>query len=512
MTELRVPLGPSARDLVGVVFRRRLAILICYLVIVAGTALYCFFWPPSYEATVRYLVKNDRLQPLLTAEQEGIRTVSRPSVTEADLNSEAEIMQSHAVLEQTVRELKLERATEHWAVRLLRAPLEAGKDVYNSYHERPAETAVGRAVRRLGAAIYVEPQRESSVILVRLRWGHPNGAQEILTQHSHAYRAQHLSVRRAPDATRFFAAQVERTKVELGRIDADIATIRPGATSEQLEADRALAARQAAEFEAEWRKAQALQSEERARIAGVEAQLDPLPAQLVLQDRSIVSAEALEALKLRVLDLRLQRTELMQKYDPSHRLLAQVQERLVEAEQMLADEERRSYTERTIGRNQTADTLDQTLRTTRAEIDALAARERAAIGQDQALRAKVAALDASAMRVRDLERERASVQRSLEEYIRQLEEARVNDAMQFVNVAVIEPVSAGASPVSPQIGLLMKLALGLGLFVSVALGFALDFLDHRVTSDRELEAAVGVPVLAVFDRYPGKTGGYRHRA
>lgn len=512
MADFRVPLGLSTRDLAGVVFRRRWAAVICYGVIVVGTALYCFFWPPSYEATVRYLVKNDRLEPVLTAGQDGIRTVSRATVTEADLNSEADIMQSQGVLERTVRELGLENAPDHWAVRLLRSPVEFGKTVYNGYHNRPGESGMGRAVRRLGAAIDVEPQRESSVVLVRLRWGHPRAAEEILTKHSQAYLAQHLAVRRAPDSKQFFGAQVERAKAELVRMDGDIATIRPGATSEQLQADRALAAERASEFEAEWRKARATQDEDRARIAGVEAQLRPLPERLVLQDRSVVSAEALETLKLRVLDLRLQRTDLLQKYDPSHRQVAQVQERLVEAEQMLADEERRSYSERTTGRNQTADALDQDLRTTRVQLGALAAREHATMMQEQAFRAKVTQLEEQAKRLRDLERERAAVEHSLQEYVRRFEEARVDDEMQFVNVAVLERVSAGAAPVSPNIGLLMKLALGLGLLVSLALTFALDFADHSIKTDRELEAAAGVPVLAVFDRYPAKTGEGRRLA
>lgn len=505
MTELRVPLGASPRDLVAPIFRHRWAALICYLVVVGVTALYCFFWPPSYEATVRYLVKNNRLEPVLTAEQDGIHTVTPPIVTDADLNSEAEIMQSHGVLERTVRELGLQNAPEHWAVRLLRAPIEFGKRTYNRYHARPDESTEARAIRRLGAAIEVEPQRESSVILVKLRWGHPGAAADILTTHAQAYLTTHLSVRRAPDSTQFFAEQVERAKADLARIDADIAAIRPGATSAQLEADRALAAQQASEFEAEWRKARAAQDEDRARLAGAQAQLEPLPDQIVLQDRSVVSAEALETLKLRVLELRLRRTELLQKYDPSHRQVADVQQRLTEAEQMLAAEERRSYVERTTGRNATADALDRDLRQTRIQLEALAAREQATRGQAQAFREEVARLEQQARQLRELERDRTIVEDSLRQYVRQFEEARVNDEMQFVNVAVIEPVSAGASPVRPNVGLLMKLALGLGLIVSLALPFALDFADHRVKSDRDLEAA-GVPVLAVFDDYAEKTG------
>jgi len=84
--------------------------------------------------------------------------------------------------------------------------------------------------------------------------------------------------------------------------------------------------------------------------------------------------------------------------------------------------------------------------------------------------------------------------------------------MQFVNAALIGPVLADGSPVSPNIGLLMRLALGLGLLVSLGLPFALDTADHRIKNDRELEAVTGVPVVAVFERYPALKGEDWHRA
>jgi len=388
----------------------------------------------------------------------------------------------------------------------------AATRVYNAYHGRPNEGGLGRAVERLASSLSVQPERESNVILVTLRWGHPLAAEQILAKHSQIYLQQHLAVHRAPDATQFFAAQLERSKTELARIDAQMAGIRPGATSAQLESDRALVAQQASEFEAEKRKATVLAAENEAKMRDVREQLQKLPETLVLQDRSVVSAQALEALKMRVLDLRLQHTQLLQKYTPTHPLVTEIEQRLGQAEQMLNEEERRSYSERTTGRNQTADALDQDLRLTQAQLTGLAAREAQTGSQEAAFRARETDLINAAAQLRSLERDRAAVQRSLDEYRRRYEEARVSDEMQFVNVGVIEPVSSGALPVKPSIGLLMKLALGLGVIVAIALAFGLDYLDHRVRTDRELEAAAGVPVLAVFDEYRDALDGERRRA
>jgi len=510
MSDVRIPLGLSARDLASTIFRHKTAALLCYAALVAAVALYAFFWPPTYEARVRYLVKNDRIEPVLTAEQGGIRAMSKPGVTEADLNSEAEIMRSTAVLERTVQDNQLDRAPEHWALKALRWPMTTVARVYDAYHGQPAESAAAGAVRRLGRAIAVEPQRESSIIQVSLRWSDPRAAEAILSTHVKEYLAQHLAVHRVASAEEFYGAQANRIRTRLAEIDQQITAIRPGATSAQIEADRTLAAERASVFESEWRKALAERAVHRARIAGAEALRQPLADRVVVQDRTVISAEALQALKLRVLDLRLQQTDLLQKYEPTHRLVVDVAERLAQAEKLLTDEEQRSYSERTTGRNPLVDTLDQDLLTTRVELAALDARESATREQAEASQATVARLETQAAQLRDLQRDRRALEDKLLEFAKRADEAKVNNLMQFVNVAVIESVSAGAAPVSPRTGLLMALALTLGLLISLALPFGLDLADHRIRTDRELEAAAGVPVLATFDHYPAETLGTRH--
>ncbi len=511
MSEVQIPLSPlSPRDIAGVLYRHAWAMIVCYVVLVGGVGLYCFFWPPSYEAAVRFLVKNDRLEPIITPDQGELRTVTRSDVSEADLNSEAAIIQSGAVLEKTVRDLKLDTLPEHWIIRLVRWPLERATDIYNRYHVRPGDTPVGRATGRLNDHLTVEPQKKSEIITVRLTWGHPAMAETILNTLAQNYLAQHLAVRKAPEAQAFFEQQVERKKQEIAALDEQIAAIRPGGTSASVEAEREIATRQAAEFEAEWRKAHALQAQSNARLKSVQQQLQPLPGTVVLQDRTLVSAQTLDDLKSKVLDLQLRKTELLQKFQPEQREVVQVANQLRQAQDMLAAEERRTYTEQTSGRNQIADTLGQDLMLTRAQSTSLAALEHATQQEGQAFAERLARLGNEAEQLRDLERKRAALSDAYLEYGRRFEEARVNDELHrkgFANVEMIEPVRSGSSPVKPAIGLLMKIALGAGLVVSIAVAFVLDVLDHRVKGERDLEAAIRVPVLTVFDRYDCRRDG-----
>jgi capsular polysaccharide biosynthesis protein len=72
---------------------------------------------------------------------------------------------------------------------------------------------------------------------------------------------------------------------------------------------------------------------------------------------------------------------------------------------------------------------------------------------------------------------------------------------------MIEPVRADPVPVKPNIPLLLKLALGLGLVLSVGFGFLVEMLDHRLKSKLDAEEFLGVPVMASLDYYEAPVNG-----
>lgn len=503
--DVRLPELLSARDVAGILFRRRWAIVVTEVSILLIVGLYAFFWPPTYEATVRFLVKNDRVEPVISADQQSIRTIARAGVSEADLNAEAALLQSAAVLEQTVADLGLDQQPRHWALELLDWPLRQATAVYNAYHDRPGATSRQETVARLARRLDVQPEQKSSIIRVRLQWGHPRAAEEILQRLSEHYVAQHLAVRQISDSRTFFRTQTERKRSELEAIATRIAAIRPAASLTLLMAERDMAARQVSDFEGQWRKAQATRAEVSARIEALVQQLAGLPEQLTLEDRTIVNARTLDALKARVLDLRLQRTQLAQKYSPTHRLVLQITQLLSEAEAMLDGEEHGSYTERTTGRNSAADHARQELIMSRVQLESLEALDSAMRSQQAALQRAVDRYDADLEQLRALDVERTAAEAAYLQYLRQSEEARASDDLTqaaFANTVAIEPVRAGSSPVKPNRSLLFKLALGVGLLVSLGVGVLAEVLDHRVHRARDVEALTGVPVLAVFDTYP----------
>jgi len=170
--ELPIP-GITVRDVLRVMIKHRWPILGLYCAIIVFCALYCFFWPPTYEAAVQLLVTHTREEPVISSDQNSVRMLNKVSVTVDDLNSEMAIIQSPAVLEKTVRDMQIDTAPEPWYWRLLNKPFVFARSVYDGYHSKPSPTPLVKGVQRLAGKLIVMPEQKSAIIEVRLRWGDP---------------------------------------------------------------------------------------------------------------------------------------------------------------------------------------------------------------------------------------------------------------------------------------------------------------------------------------------------
>jgi uncharacterized protein involved in exopolysaccharide biosynthesis len=409
----------SLRDAFRAVTRHWRKALALYAGVVAAVALYAFFWPPTYEARIRFLVKHDRQEPLLSAEQGGVRMLARSMVTEEDLNSEVAIMQSAAVIERAIQDIGIDAFQEHWAVRVLNWPIERAAALYDWHHDQPGPTPMQKAVVRLRRKLSATPQKKSAIIEVALQWGHPEAAVRILESLSSSYVTQHLQLMRNPERQTFFWTQAERKKAEIEKIDEEIRLIRLGSGGGALNLEKELAVKSLSDQEAELRRIHSQRVRLLARVAFLERQMG-------------VSANV-----------------------PVFEI---------------------------VRNSKVSEEMRHDLVSARTELGSLTEYQRACEGDIQRYRSEISILNQDSVKVQRLEREQKSAEASYLAYARQHEESVADDEMnrsRFVNVAAIEPVRAESKPVKPRRGLLLALALGIGVFLAVGFAFFLEALGRR---------------------------------
>ena len=103
-SSIATPRPPTLRDWAAIGFRHARLMAFCFLFIFGAAILVTLFTPRQYEAELKILVKGERADPVVTPEKEAV--MSRPDVTEQDVNSEVELLKSRDLLEKVLEEAR----------------------------------------------------------------------------------------------------------------------------------------------------------------------------------------------------------------------------------------------------------------------------------------------------------------------------------------------------------------------------------------------------------------------
>ena len=90
------PSAPTARDVVAILFRQWKILLLSFVVILLGIG-FSGVLAPKYRAEMKILVRRERVDPMVTS-QTNAPQFGRAEVTEAELNSEVELLNSSDLL------------------------------------------------------------------------------------------------------------------------------------------------------------------------------------------------------------------------------------------------------------------------------------------------------------------------------------------------------------------------------------------------------------------------------
>src|ERR1700674_4254826 len=94
----------SPRDLIAIGYRHKRPVVISFCAILLGAVLAAVFQPSEYQASTKFLIERERMDflgPIVSPGQEA-QVMMRGEVTEEQLNSEVELLNSEDVLRQVV--------------------------------------------------------------------------------------------------------------------------------------------------------------------------------------------------------------------------------------------------------------------------------------------------------------------------------------------------------------------------------------------------------------------------
>jgi uncharacterized protein involved in exopolysaccharide biosynthesis len=476
---------PTLRDIVAVLFRQRWPMLAAVFLVIVAVAL-SGVWIPKYEAQMKILALRQRSDEMVTASVDTPTQVNNDQVSEEDLNSEVELLNSDDLLRKVVLTTGL-----------------AGRSGLST--DASSSLTVAKAVRRLSADLKIEPIRRTNVISVSYQARDPKLAEEVLKTLAAAYTEKHLEVHRPTGELKFFEEQTEQYKRGLNEAQAKLTNFTKGTGVVAAEIERDSALQQADGFEATGRQAQTAALETEQRVRALQGQLQSIKPRVTTVMRTADNPQLLQQLKSTLLNLELKRTELLTKYDPTYRLVKEVDQQIADAKSSISSEESRPIRDETSDQNPDYQWVQGELTKAQADLSGLKTRVAAAATMAATYRQDAERLDRDMVVQQNLLQDAKTQEQNYLLYERKREEARINNALDrggILNVAVAEQPIIPTIPKRSPLGVAF-LTLLLAGTVSFSTAFVLDFIDPTFRTPDELTRYLGVPVLAALQKSGG---------
>ncbi|MBV8050099.1 MAG: hypothetical protein JOZ80_02850 [Acidobacteriaceae bacterium] len=473
--------SPTLRDIAAVLFRQKRVLLITFVTTFLMVFLYGVFWPP-YQTRMKILLRHSRLDPEIAAVPSQPEFV-RQAVTEEEVNSETELLQNDDLLHDVIERTGLVTEGRSWVWQLL-----------GDNREQQLE----RATRRVRKRLSIDPAHKAAVISVSYASSDRQQGAKVLSALANAYLERHHEVHRPSGALDFFEQQVDQSRRTLEAAELQLIDFNRNENVVAAVQQRDFELRKVSEIDADLGQTDVAMAQISQRSQSLQSKLNSIPERALTQVRNWDNPELLEKLKSRLLELELKRTELLTQYEPSYRLVQQVEAEIDETKQTIATEAQIPL------RDQTSD-LEPNHQWARSELIKAEIEASALDARRTAENALLASCLARARRFgnRAIEQDRLlnSLKAAEEQYllyVNKREEARIGDALDrggILNATVAEKPTIPALPnVSPMsfglLGLIMAAVCGVGTAVGT------DYFSPAFRTPQEIKLCLQAPVIA----------------
>ena len=346
-----------------------------------------------------------------------------------------------------------------------------------------AERAIIGGINRLRGALGVSRSGEAQVLNIAITWDDPVRAAQLANAVADAYVVDQLDARleSAKRASGWLSDRLVELRRQLGDSEEAAATFRKEHGLTRGGPTIALNDQQLADLNGKLIAARTDAAEKKARIdfiadlAAGKRTLDSLPDSL--QSTSGV----MNALRGKLLDASQREADLLARYNRSYPAVVNVEAEKRDIERSIAAETQR-----------TAESVKSDYALAKARLDAIQQAMDEATGQG-------ALNNDETVKLRELERTAAVNKTLFEDFLQKAKVTDEQSTFRARDVRVIMPAQTGGQsfPNTRKV-LLTALLAGLGLGVGGA--FAMEKLRAGFTSPREVEEALGVPVLASVRR------------
>ena len=467
---------PPWQSLLGALARRWRLIALPTLLGLALASVWAYLSPPLYQAFATVIVRTNRARIAVSPDAQNTMTVER--VDDQQVNSEVALMSSESL----VREMSM--------------PFELPGQVYRSLHGIPEPNAFDTWVRDVSSGISVQPIPRSNLIQVSYVGTDPRETAGFLNAFVAKYLERNAKLGQQAEAREFYEEQsrllADRARNAEQALTVFYANQGPDVAPEQREAVH----RRLAETEDNLLKSETELAERTAKVAFLAREIQNHPKRITA-DAGGARGDGGALIKPRILELTMQRTELLSKYAPTSAKIQDIDRQIAEAKRLLQTE-KQLITDTTTVANPTYQGIEARLAEAKSDQAAADGRVEKLRAQRAQQRARIAKLDELASTQERLGLELSASKESLNIYQKKGEAARFSSALDdsnILNVSVAEPAEVPTTPMNSKKALTPLLGGLFGLLLGMVAALWRDWLDPTVKGSADARRLTGLPVL-----------------
>ena len=480
------------RDALAVTFRRRRLIRKAFVWSLLGGLIAVMAFGIGYESDSEILMRPwARTAAAVTPDQS-----PRPlppgdnDAIEEMINSEIELLTSDDILTHVVVTCGLQYGEPKWYTPYKLAVFRAIPGYW--------DTLVPNAVSKLNNDLEIDEVKSSNLLTIAYTAKDADQAACVTRALTNFYMAKHVAAWRPAKMFDFFSQQTDNYRQRLYGDEQKLLDFAREQDAVDAQVQMNLAVNQQAQFLSSQRQTEAEAIGTQAQIRATKELEATTPPRIPVNQTVSDNFQLIADLKTSLVQLELQRTQLLVKYDPNYPLVKSIDTQIAQTQQAIADQDAQPVHENTSGQNPVYTQVQETLATTLGMLPNLQSKAASEAGFAQRYHDEALAFDQKAVQQADLQREVSAMQGDYLLYLTKREEARIEDmldARRVDNVNIIKPPTVPVIPsFSPLI--LVALAVILALIIAVALAFVVDYLDPSFRTPDEVQEFLNVPVFA----------------
>jgi uncharacterized protein involved in exopolysaccharide biosynthesis len=503
-----------AHPLQGLFDHKLLIVSILLVVVMAGMGA-TFLITPKYEATMSILVSRDRIDPQITSSDKTV-DITQTAISDEEFNSELELFKSVEVVTSVVREMdlvnnrkpKLSGQIGEWRgkIKTFVYGLAPGRSTEKEQPEREQslDVSLEKTVNEVYDSLDVVPIKKSRVIKVTYTDTDPVRAKKTLEAVYRKFVDLHVQLNEKPEAAQVFNEQTAKFDQKLNEATEKLKDFdsNNGVIGADINTQQGLLQKQLADAQTQTDATRTEIGETIRKIASLQSKVAAEPEQI---QTGYVSkyVPAVDRMKEELSQLEQQRTQLLQKYQPTSRFVRDNQGRIDQLKQSLAAETANPPQERSFALNELRRKLEAELHSAQIALSALKEREKAVSAQTAKLSAEVTSLNIKSIERTGLERKRSVNEEAYLLYQKKARENEIGQVLtkeQVMNFAIVDPPRTDGEQKSPKTVLNLLVLLVVGTMAGLAGAIIYDRLtdpdNDLIRANGEIEGRLNLPLLA----------------